>query len=361
MPTRSFEFIPLWGIPVLLLYALRRVDCRHCGRVVVERVPWARGKERTCTQFQWFLARWARRLSWKETGEIFGVSWDTVFRSVKMAVCWGVRHRSLEGIESIGIDEVAVRKGHQYLTVVYQIDAGCRRLLWVGEDRTRATLSRFFRLFGIKRTAKLKFICSDMWKAYLTMVSKRARNAVHILDRFHVMRLFGKAIDKVRAEEARSLTRDGYENVLKKSRWLLLKRKDHLKRGQTVRLRELLRYNLNTVKAYLLKEDFQRFWTFTGMDRAAGFLFEWIDRAKRTRIKPMKQVARTLDRHAAQILNWYEASGTISSGAVEGMNTKVKLTMRRAYGFRGKNTVKYALYHNLGHLPEPTFAHKFCG
>lgn len=357
MPVRRFQQVPLWSLAVWLVYAPRRVNCVTCG-VHVERLPWALGKERTTQSFQWFLANWARRLSWQETAQVFGTSWKTVYGSVKMAVCWGLRHRDWNGIEAIGIDEVAARKGHRYLTLVYQIDAGCRRLLWIGDERKMETLERFFRVFGKHRTEKLKYICSDMWKAYLTVVRQRAPSATHILDRFHIVKLFNKAIDQVRAGEARQLKAKGLE-PLKHSRWLLLKRRENLKRTEVFRLNELVARNLKTVKCYLMKEDFQRLWGYTRPWQIATFFLDWIERAKRTRIEPMKKLARTLESHTELILNWFMAKGEISAGAVEGMNLKVKLTTRRSFGFRGKNTIKYALYHNLGRLPQPPDAHRF--
>jgi transposase len=357
-PERRFQFVPLWSMAVWLVYAPRRVNCPRCG-VKVERLPWARGKERTCLSFQWFLAGWAKRINWQEAAQAFGTSWDTVFRAVKMAVCWGLRHRDTERIEAIGVDEIAYRKGHQYLTVVYQIDQGERRLLWVGEGKRKRTLRRFFRLFGKRCTQRLKFICSDMLRSYLSVIAECAPAAVHVLDRFHIMQLFNKAIDKVRAEEARRLKRRGF-SVLKKTRWLLLKRRFNLTRKEVLRLKELLAHNLKTVKCYLMKEDFQRLWEYKSPWRIAYFFEDWIERAKRTRIEPIKKLARTLEGHAELIFNWHLAKGEISAGAVEAMNSKCKLTTRRAYGFRAKNTLKYALYHNLGNLPHPDFTHRFC-
>jgi len=358
LPTRRYLFIPIWTIVVYLVYRPRRVNCPACG-VRVERVPWANGKERITLSFQWFLACWAKKLSWSETARSFGTSWDTVFRAVKMAVCWGLRHRDLEGIQAIGIDEIAFKKGHKYMTLVYQIDRGHRRLLWIGEDRTKATLRRFFRLFGKRRTSTLKYICSDMWKPYLAVVAAEANQALHILDRFHIVQMFNKALNQVRAEEARRLKELGH-TVLKNTRWLLLKSRRHLQRSEVLRLKELVSHNLKTVKCYLMKEDFQRIWDYKQQWRIGYFFQDWVDRAKRTRIKPMQTLAKTLESHAEQLFNWFEAKGEISAGAVEGMNLKVKLTTRRSYGLRSKNTVKYALYHNLGHLPEPESAHRFC-
>ena len=132
LPERRFEFVPLWGITVYFVYALRRVDCRSCG-VTVERVPWARGKCHLTTSYRWFLARWAKRLSWEEVARIFHTNWRNVFESVKHAVFWGFLHQDLERIEAIGVDEIQWQRGHHYLTLVYQIEDGMKRLLWVAQ------------------------------------------------------------------------------------------------------------------------------------------------------------------------------------------------------------------------------------
>jgi transposase len=183
---RRFEFIPMWGIKVFLLYSPRRVNCNPCG-VKVEAMPWSSGKRPITDAYAWHLAAWAKRLSWKGVAQAFETTWDTVYASVKMAVDWGLAKRSLDGISAIGIDEIQWQRGHQYLTLVYQIDADCRRLLWIGEKRKAKTLLRFFRWFGAERTNRLQFVCSDMWKAYLKVVKKKCPAALHILDRYHIM------------------------------------------------------------------------------------------------------------------------------------------------------------------------------
>ena len=359
LSARRFEFVPLWGIAVFLIYAMRRVSCASCG-VRVESVPWARGKHQLTDSYAWFLARWARRLSWKEVAKVFHTSWEKIFRSVEMAVQWGRAHQDLSGIEAIGIDEIQWQRGHRYLTLVYQIDETRRRLLWVGEHRKVKTLLRFFRWFGKARGAALKFICSDMWKPYLKVVAKKASQAIHVLDRFHIMSHLSKAIDDVRAEEAKQLKARGYEPVLKNTRWLLLKRPENLTEKQEPRLAELLRYNLRSVRAYLLKEDFQFFWDYISPHWAGQFLDRWCTRAMRSRLEPMKKVARMLRRHRPLLLNWFRAKGAVSNAAVEGFNTKAKLTLRKSYGFRTYRAMEVALYHTLGALPEPRFTHRFC-
>jgi transposase len=201
---RRFEFVPLWGIMVYFVYHMRRVNCATCG-VKVELVPWAQGKSSLTTEYKWFLARWAKRMSWKAVSETFHVSWDKVYEAAKHAVSWGVSHRNLAGIAAIGVDEVQWHKGHQYQTVIYQLDEGRKRLLWVGPDRKAKTLLRFFRFLGKERSAQLEFVCSDMWKAYLKVIAKKAPQAVHVLDRFHIMQRMNKAIDEVRAAEVKQL------------------------------------------------------------------------------------------------------------------------------------------------------------
>ena len=356
--TRRFEFVPLWLIPVVLVYRMRRVNCARCG-VKVERVPWAKGKSRLTTEFKWFLASWAKRMSWKEVSECFRVSWDHVYNSVKYAVSWGFTHRDLTGIESIGIDEVQWKRGHKYQTLVYQIDEGCKRLLWIGPNRTAKTLLRFFRFLGKDRTKKLKFVCSDMWQAYLKVIAKKAPKAIHVLDRFHVMQKMSKAIDKVRAAEVKQLKADGYEPILTRSRWVLLKRPENLTDKQAVKLSELLECNLKSIRSYLMKEDFQQFWDYRYAVWAGRFLDAWCTRAMRSKIQPMKDFAKTLRSKRELLLNWFRAGGSLSSGVVEGFNNKLKLITRKSYGFRTQEGYETALYHNLGALPEPEFTHRF--
>jgi len=355
---RRYQFVPLWGILVFFLYARRRVDCPACG-IKVEALPWAAGKHRLTTTYAWFLADWARRLSWTEVAAVFHSTWHHVFSSVKMAVDWGRERMDLEGVTAIGVDEMQWGRGHNYVTVVYQINEGCRRLLWVGQHRKSKTLLRFFRWLGKERTRAIEFICSDMWRAYLKVVAKKAGHAIHILDRFHIMTHMSKAIDKVRAQEGKDLKAKGLEPVLKGSRWWFLKRPINLTVRQAQKLGDVLRYNLRTVRSYLLKEDFQSFWEYASPRWAGRFLDQWCTRTMRSRIEPMKKVAKMLRRHRELLLNWFRAKKEFSSGVVEGLNNKAKLATRKAYGFRTFEGLEVALYHTLAKLPQPSFAHRF--
>ena len=355
---RRFEFVPFWGLAVLLLYRMRRINCSDCG-VKIEQVPWGHGKHQLTTAYLLFLAHWARKLSWKETALSFKSSWEKVFQSVETVVRWGLANRSLGTITAIGVDEVAYGKGHKYLTLVYQIDAQCTRLLWVGKERTVASFEQFFNMIGPELSSKIDFVCSDMWKPYLRVIRERCSHALNILDRFHIVQKLNKALDEVRASEARKLEQDGVEPVLKKTRWFVLKNRSNLNDKQRIGLRDLLRYNLKTVRAYLLKEQFQFFWDYDSPAWAGKFLDAWITQVMRSRIEPLKKVAKTLRNHRELILNYFRAKKQFSSGVVEGLNNKVKVTMRKSYGFRTFKATEIALYHVLGKLPEPTITHRF--
>lgn len=355
---RGFAFIPVWGFAVWLWYSMRRVDCKRCG-VTVERVPWASGKEQTCTVYQQFLAFWAKHLAWSQVAAIFHTSWGVVFRAVRHVVTWGLEHRKLEGIKAIGIDEIAVWSGHRYLTVVYQIDAEVRRLLWVGYGRSKGTCRAFFLWLGKARREALEFVASDMWRSCIDVVKRWAPKAVHVLDRFHIVKNLNDAVDQVRRSENRSLRTAGF-SPLKHARWCLLKRTEKLTPSQLDKLVDLLRYNLRTVRAYLHKEAFAAFWRYRSAAWAGWFLDAWCKRVMRSRLAPLKAVARSLRRHRDLILNWFRAKKQISQAVVEAMNGNAKLAIRKARGFRCYETVRIALFHQLGRLPEPRHsAHEF--
>lgn len=358
LAVRRFEFIPIWGFAVVLLYAMRRVACRSCG-VKVEQVPWAQGKHTLCKAYMLFLADWARKLSWKQTAQSFHTTWEKVFEAVEYVVQWGLQHRSLEALRAIGVDEIQYGRGHQYLTLVYQIEQGCQRLLWVGKERTTESFERFFALIGKDLAERIEFVCSDMWKPYLELIKKHCTNALNILDRFHIVAKMNLALDEVRTAEARRMAQAGYEPVLKNSRWCLLKRPGNLTDKQRIRLRDLLRFNLKSVRAYLLKEQFQQLWNYDSPTWAGKFLDQWCTQTMRSRIEPMKKFARTVRAHRELLLNYFRARKQFSSGVIEGLNNKAKVTMRKAYGFRTFRATELALYHVLGKLPEPKLAHSF--
>jgi transposase len=354
---RRFEFVPFWGIKVFFSYSMRRVECRICGNVKVEYIPWAEGKSTLTKALALFLADWAKALSWKEVATRFQMSWRKVYESVEQVVRWGMANRSLEGIRAIGVDEISRGKGYKFLTLVYQLDGACRRLLWVAEDRGKESLSVFFEMLGEKLSSQIKYVCSDMWKPYLKIIAQKASAAIHVLDRFHIVQWMNKAVDMVRHQEHQDLLRRGIE-TLKYARWCLLKCRKNLTKDQKTRLSDLLRQRLKSVRAYLLKEIFQRLWSFTSVGWAGRFIDRWTTMAMRSRIEPMKRVARNIRLYRGLILNWIGAKNEVSLGAVEGYNNKAKVTTKKAYGFRTFKCLEMALFHTLGALPMQQLTHR---
>ena len=356
---RTYQYLPLFvTLAVFLVYRPRRCDCPRCG-ITVEMVPWAKGKSPITHALNWHLASWAKDLSWMQVARRFGVSWGVVFRAVKTAVESGLKLRSLDGILAIGVDEIARRKGQLYFTLVYQIDKGCRRLLWIGEDRKAATFDKFFDMMG-QRSQSIAYVTSDMWKAYLSVIKKRAPWVVHVLDRFHVVKLSTEAVDETRREEVRALRAQGKDPVLKDSRWLFLKNQVNLTARQSPLLKDLLRLNLRTVKAYLLKEMLHGFWDKKTSKAGMTFLTNWCHSATTSRLPAFKRLASTLKLHQELLLNWFQAKDAFAKGATEGLNNKSKVITRRSYGFRTSKVAQIALFHALGKLPEPKWVtHRF--
>ena len=357
---RRFQFVPLWGMTTWFVYAPRRLECVRCG-IHVEHLPWALGKRPVTRSFAWFLASWAKLLSWQVVSRRFQTSWESVFRSVEMAVIWGRERMDLTAISAIGVDEIYWKKG-KFLTLVYQINQGMKRLLFVIEDRQEKSLRKFFLWFGKERSALIEFVCSDMWKPYLNVIAKHAPNALNILDRYHIAAKMNKAIDEVRAKEthALKLLAKGAKVILTHSRWCLLKRPENLNENQATKLKDLLLYNLKSIRAYLLKEEFQLFWEYVSPAWAEKFMDQWCKKVMRSRLEPMKKIARMIRTHKPLILNWFEARDEVSLGAVEGLNNKLKASIRTSYGFRTAKAIKIMLYHKLGALPEPQLTHRFC-
>lgn len=354
---RRWRFISLWAIAVYFCYRPCRVECRRCG-VRVERLPWATGKLQLCDALRLFLAQWARLLSWQDVALCFAVSWNDVYSSVKWVVRYGLRHRDLEGVTALGVDEIKVAR-NKFWTLVYQIDEGRRRLLWVGKDRTKGTLKTIFNRLGKQRRARVRFICSDMWKAYLSVIAKMLPDALHILDRFHIRKNLGEAIEKIRRQEVRALANAGLDPLLKNMRWTLLKHRRNWTKKDRRRMRDLLASGLRSIRAFLLVESFEHFWSYNSPTWAGKFLDAWCRRVARSRLEPLKKTARTLKTHRTLLLNYFKAKKAISNGIVEGLNNKSKLTLKRSYGFRTDLARKVALLHTLGNLPEPEVTHSF--
>ena len=351
---RSWKHVKLWGIEVTLRYRPCRISCEHCCGVVVEAIPWSQGKSRLTVGLIWLLSTWAKLLAWDVVARLMGVHWNTVAAAVRQAVSYGLEHRELGSVLYIGIDELSRRKGHVYVTNVYDLEG--KRLLWSGEGRGKETLRAFFAEHGEVLRKQVVAVCCDMWGPYVAVVEEELPGALLVFDKFHIVRLLLEAVDKVRREEARQLKKSNPE-LLARSRYLWLKNPENLSEKQRARFGYLAGLNLRTYRAWLLKESFKEFWYYKRRGWAAKFLNKWLWWATHSRLQPMRDFAWTLRWNVENVLNYFLVR--ISNAAVEGMNNKAKVVSRRCYGFRSAETYINSLYHCLGDLPEPKLVHRF--
>ena len=259
-----------------------------------------------------------------------------------------IERLGLRPLHWIGVDEVSRRKGHRYLTVVYDLER--RTLLWVGEDRSEQTLKKFFAGLGRRRCRSIQVVCVDMWAAYAKAVREHVPQAQILFDRFHLVQHLNRAVDEVRRAQMRQLSRR--EKVqFKGVRYLLLKNPWNLKPDQKERLSTLVRWNTPITRAYYLKESFQLFFEYKQPKRAREHLERWMHAAMRSRLEPFKKLVRMLRGHLDGVLAWTKLR--LSNGALEGMNNKIKLVSHRAFGFRSVEHYVAAIYHCCAQLPLP--------
>jgi transposase len=347
MPERRWWDLTVSGIRVVIIYAPYRVNCEHCG-VRVERVPWAAKWVRLTRPLACAVAEMARKQNWQEVARYFRLGWKTVLGVVRWAVEWGMRRRKLKTLHYLGIDEVSRSKGHRYMSIFYDLKR--KVLLKVTQNRTLESARGFFKWLGKRRSGSIREVCMDMWKPYMKAVQDKARKAVTIFDRFHLMKHLNEAVDNVRREMMWKLKGNARE-LFKKTRYLWLKNNGNLKEEERLRLETLLQKNLPVVKAYLLKESFRKFWEYRSVEPARKYLKKWFWMATHSRLKPMREFAYLVRRHEAGVLAWIKSR--ISNGALEGMANKIKTTAKRAYGFRTPEHYELAIYHCCANLPLP--------
>jgi transposase len=353
LQARVWQHVPLWGMPVVLVYRPRRVRCETCG-VVVEAIPWAQGKSPLTAGLVVVLATWTRLLAWEVVAGLFGVSWSTVQAAVRRAVAFGLAQRDTSSVLYIGLDEISRQRGYVYHTQVY--DLGQKRLLWSGEGRREDTLRRFFAEWGAERIARVRGICCDMWHPYLEVIREAAPQATIVFDRFHLVRHLLNAVNAVRKAEAREL-RKSNPALLQGTRYLWLKNPWNLTEQQQQRLSVLERLNLKVNRAYLLKEAFRRLWAYRRRGWAKRYLRQWFWWATHSRLKPLRDFAWLLRRHEDGVLAWFDVP--ITNGATEAMNNNAKAVSHRAHGYRTAAAFTLSLLHCLGQLTLPETLHRF--
>lgn len=333
-PGRRWRHLDFAGMQVWLRYDRRRADCKRCG-VRVEEVPWAPGGSSFTYELEDMVGYLAQRADKTTVSSLMRIAWATVGRILERVVARHGNDDRLDGLARIGVDEIAYRKHHKYLTVV--IDHDRAELVWAQPGKSADTLKAFFDELGDDRAAQLEAVTIDMSAAYQRAIEDGAPDATIIFDRFHVQKLAHDAVDEVRRAEVRAVAEPADKRALKKTRWPLLKSPWNLAGFEADKLAELQRHNKRLFRAYLLKEALCGILDRRQVNVARTKLDEWFSWAVRSRLQPFRKLAHTIRDHADGILA-YIRSG-LSNGRTEALNGKIRTITRRSYGFHSPTSL----------------------
>jgi len=329
---REFKAPPMGHKKVLIRLAVQRVECRACDLVRQVKVAFAHLRRRHIKRLEKYVVSLLRAATIKDVAAIVGLSWDVVKDIEKRWLTKRFRFPRLKGVRHIAIDEISIAKGHRYLTIVLDLDSG--RVLFVGDGKGADALNPFWKRVSRCKQCKIHSVAIDMSPAYISAVSMKLRTARIVFDRFHIVKLCNEMLTRLRRALYREATEQLDKDVLKGTRWLLLKNPENIDRtrDEGKRLQEALALNAPLAKAYYMKDELRQLWAMPDKQSAERFLASWVARAEVSGIRRLKNFAYTLAAHRTGILAWYD--DPISTGPLEGTNNKIKTMKRQAYGFR---------------------------
>jgi transposase len=334
---RRFRSLPIGSRATTLVLPIPRVECRACGVVRQAEVSFAEARRSYTKAFERYALELSRRMTIRDVARHLGVGWDVIKEIQKRDLSRRYAKPKLKHLRQIAIDEIAVAKGHRYLTVVMDLESGA--VVFVGDGKGADALKPFWKRLRPSK-ARIEAVAMDMSAAYRGAVSAHLPKATIVFDHFHVVKLFNDKLSELRRAMYREATDVMHKAVLKGTRWLLLKNRENLdpEKDEKGRLEEALRRNKPLAMAYYLKDDLRRFWEQPGKRFATAFLDGWIRRAEASGVKVLKQMAKTLATHRGGLLAYYDVM--ITSGPMEGTNNKIKTMKRQAYGFRDQEFFK---------------------
>jgi transposase len=334
---RRFRTVPIGNKTTLVVLPIPRVECPSCGLVRQVDVSFADRRRSYTKAFERYALELSRSMTIRDVALHLGVGWDLIKEIQKRDLSRRFAKPKLKHLRRIAIDEIAVAQGHRYLTVVMDLDSGA--VVFVGDGKGADALKPFWKRLRPSR-AKIEAVAMDMSAAYRSAVSTHLSQAKIVFDHFHVVKLFNEKLSELRRALYREATEVMHKQVLKGTRWLLLKNPENLDatKNEKRKLEEALALNKPLAAAYYMKEDLRRFWEQPGKRFATTFLDGWIRRAEASGIKILKQMGKTLAAHRSGLLTYYDAM--ITSGPMEGTNNKIKTMKRQAYGFRDQKFFK---------------------
>jgi transposase len=323
---------------IFLELEVRRIDCCCCGKVKRERLDFLADNPLYTKRFAYYVGRRCCHGTIKEVAAELGLDWHTVKRLEKQYMEAQLKRAGTPGPQVIGIDEIAIRKGHTYRIVVSDLIRG--RPIWFGgEDRSEASMGQFYTWLGERKSSRIRLAVMDMWKPFRTATVAQAPQAAILFDKFHVMRHLGEALDQVRKSEYRRLAgRD--RRYIKGQKYTLLSRQENLTLDGKKALKTLLSANKRLNTAYMLKESFGQLWSYEREGWARRFFDNWRSSLKWQRLKPYEDFAAMIERHWEGIAAYCRPENKVSLGFVEGLNNKIRVIQRRAYGLRDENYLR---------------------
>lgn len=338
---RTWRHLNFFQYETYLHARVPRVRCGACGVKQVE-VPWARPGSGFTLLFELLVLSLAREMSVAAVAEMTGEHANRLWRILEHYVERARQAVDLSGFRKLGIDEFSLRKGHVYMTTFSDLEAS--RVVFLGEGRDKGVVGAFVEDLESRGVdpGRIEVVCCDMWDPYLNGIERLLKDSRVVFDRFHVMNQINKALETVRREE------QSHNSVLKKSRFLWLKNPKNLTARQEVRLRMLKRLDLKTVRAYHLKLALARFWDMADPAEAVAYLKRWYFWATHSRLQPVIQAARTIKRYWKGVISFLETR--VTNGMVEGLNSKIKTAMKRAYGFKHADYLRTIVYLVVGRL-----------
>lgn len=323
---------------IYLEVEMRRVSCRSCGKVKQEKLPWLASNPFYTQRFAWQVGRRCRDSTIRDVAREFRLDWKTVKALEMEYMEEQLRRAGTPGPKAIGVDEISIRKGHTYRIVVS--DLMRQRPIWFGgEDRSEASLDRFYEEMGPKKTKGIRLAVMDMWRAFEASTIKNAPEAAILYDKFHIMRHLGKALDTVRKQEYRRVSEKD-RAFIKGQKYTLLSNQANLTLEGRQSLKKLLAANKRLNTAYLLKESFGQLWEYRTEGWARRFFDHWKASLKWQRLKPYEEFAEMIERHWEGIAAHIAAEEKVSLGFVEGLNNKIRVIQRRAYGLKDEEYLR---------------------
>ena len=330
--------LPCGAYRIYVEFEVRRVLCRSCGAVKRERLEFLADSPFYTKRFAYYVGRRCRSATIKDVAKELHLDWDSVKELDKQYMRAQLARAGTPAPKAIGIDEISIRKRHTYRIVVSDLDR--HRPIWFGgEDRSEASMNRFYQWLGEKKSRGLRLALMDMWKPFRNATEAQAPQAAILFDKFHVMRHLGDALDQVRKSEYARLS--GRERrFIKGQKYTLLSRREHLTLEGRQALKTLLAANKRLSTASLLKESFGQLWSYEREAWARRFFEHWRAALKWQRLTPYEKFAEMIDRHWDGIAAYCKPENKVALGFVEGVNNKIRVMQRRSYGLRDEEYLR---------------------